>query len=77
MSAVLCQFEDVQQAALDIAAETGEVCIVYKLGDTWGLGGYMLRTMTRAMDAGAPEDATEIGRAGYCDIKGPFWSSLQ
>lgn len=68
-----CPVEDVQQTALDIAAETGETCIVYELDE----GGYMARTMARLMTAGAPVDAKEIGRAGYCFIKGPFWSSLQ
>jgi len=75
---VICSFEDVRQTALAIAAETSEVCIVFELDDSWGLGAnsYMLRTMERFVEAGTPEGARELGRAGHCNIKGAFWSVL-
>jgi hypothetical protein len=74
---VNCTLEDVQQAAMDIAQDTGEVCVVYELGDSWMAGlTYMVRTLDRVKEVGAPPDAQEVGRAGVCDIKGVFWSRL-
>jgi hypothetical protein len=71
-----CTLEDVQQAAMDIAKDTGEVCVVYALGDSWAAGlSYMVRTMDRVMEVGAPEDSKELGRAWVC-VNGAFWSVL-